>query len=99
MTTFAGIRMATSKEAILAAVRQNRSAEAPLPQPSREWTTYADRRAKFIEVLEAVGGRAVVAQNVDDLNEQLNALPQHASGRTIASLVRGVTSVKMDPAT
>src|SRR4051812_46731028 len=96
MTTFAGIRMATSKEAILAAVRQNRSAEAPLPQLSREWTTYADPRAKFIEVLEAVGGRAIVAQNVDDFKEQLNALPQHASARTVASLVPGVTSMNID---
>jgi L-lactate dehydrogenase complex protein LldG len=89
----------TSKEAILAAVQRNRPAEAPLPELGREWTTYADRRAKFIEVLEGVGGRAIVAQNVDDLNEKINSLPQHASARTVASLVPGVASVNIDLAT
>src|SRR4051794_4812331 len=66
--------MATSKDAILAAVRRNRPAEAPLPELTQQWTTYPDPRAKFIEVLEAVGGRAILARDIADLNEQLKTL-------------------------
>src|SRR3954454_4598867 len=86
----------TSKEEILAAVRRNRPADAPLPDLGREWTTYADSRAKFIEMLEGVGGRAILAFDVVHLNEQLNDLPQHASAHTVASLIDGVASSNID---
>jgi L-lactate dehydrogenase complex protein LldG len=88
--------MATSKENILAAVRRNRPADAPLPDLGREWTTYADSRAKFIELLEGVGGRAILARDTCHLNEQLKDLPQHASAHIVASLVDGVASSKID---
>src|SRR3954469_345177 len=86
----------TSKEEILAAVRRNRPTDAPLPDLGREWTRYADPRAKFIEMLEAVGGRAILAHDVGHLYEQLNDLPQHASAHLVASLVDGVASSNID---
>src|SRR5436305_6968554 len=89
----------TSKESRLSAVRRNRPEEAPLPHLAREWTTYADRRAKFIEMLEGVGGRAIVARNIIDLNDEIKALPQHTSALVVASLVEGIASKNVDLAT
>src|SRR6187455_3125073 len=61
----------SSRDAIMESLRRNRPAAAELPDLNHAWTTYSDPRAKFIEVLEAVGGKAIVARNVADLNDQL----------------------------
>jgi L-lactate dehydrogenase complex protein LldG len=79
--------MGSSKGDILDSLRRNRPAAAELPIVAHNWTTFADRRAKFIEVLEMVGGQAIVASNADDLRGQLAQLPQLASAKKIASLV------------
>src|SRR4051812_8921804 len=88
----------SSKENILESLRRNRPAPADLPELSREWTTYTDPRAKFIEVLEAVGGKAIVARNVAELNDQLEKFPQLSSAQKVASLVPGVGSPNVDAA-
>lgn len=88
--------MASSRESILDSIRRNRPATAERPDLAREWTTYADPRAKFIEVLEFVGGRTIVARDVADLNEQLRQLPQVQTAKKLASLVSGVASVDVD---
>ena len=81
---------------ILDAVRRNRPAAADLPAVEHAWTTYADRRAKFTEVLELVGGQTIVARDHENLSEQLACLPQVASARRIASLVPGVGAANVD---
>jgi L-lactate dehydrogenase complex protein LldG len=86
----------TSREAILDSLRRNQPAAAELPELNCEWTTYDNPRAKFIEVLEAVGGKAILARNVADLNDQLRSLPQVAAAKRIASLVPGVGSPNVD---
>jgi L-lactate dehydrogenase complex protein LldG len=88
----------SSKETILDAIRQNRPAPAELPDLNRAWTTYSDPRAKFIEVLEAVGGKAIVVRNVTELNSQLQKLPQLPSAQKVASLIPGVGSPNVDSA-
>jgi L-lactate dehydrogenase complex protein LldG len=88
----------SSKDAILKSLRRNRPAPAELPDLDCAWTTYPDPRAKFIEVLETVGGKAIVAQSVADLNDQLRKLPQLSTAQKVASLVPGVGSPNVDAA-
>jgi L-lactate dehydrogenase complex protein LldG len=88
--------MPSSKELILESLRHNRPAPSELPTVNRDWTTYADRCAKFIEVLELVGGQAIVARDLRDLNAQLTRLPQFASAQKIASLVPNVGAANVD---
>ncbi|HEY2761983.1 MAG TPA: LUD domain-containing protein [Pirellulales bacterium] len=89
--------MPTSKETILEALRRNRPpAAAELPTLDCQWTTHADRRAKFIEVLELVGGQAIMARDSAHLNEQLLQLPQFQSAKKVASLVPGITGANVD---
>lgn len=86
----------TSREAILSAVQRNRPSPSDLPDLDFAWTKYADRRAKFIEVLVAVGGAVIVARDRADLNEQLQRLPQVAAAQITASLVPGVGTPNID---
>jgi L-lactate dehydrogenase complex protein LldG len=89
----------SSKDIILESLRRNRPAPAALPDLDCTWTTSNDARAKFIEVLEAVGGKAITASGVADLNNQLQQLPQLSTAQKVASLVRGVGSPNVDAAT
>lgn len=85
-----------SKHEILQAVRRNRPAERELPTVAHEWTTYADPRAKFVEVLELVGGSTLIARDMAGLNQQLSQLPQFAGATKIASLVPGIAKADVD---
>jgi L-lactate dehydrogenase complex protein LldG len=86
----------TSKEFILGSIRRNRPAPSELPALDQIWTTFDDPRAKFIEVLEAVGGKAIVARDQSDLAKQVDSLPQVASAQNVASLVSGIGSRNID---
>jgi L-lactate dehydrogenase complex protein LldG len=86
----------SSKDTILDSLRRNRPASAELPSLNFAWTTYDDPCAKFIEVLEAVGGKAIIASGVADLNLQLQKLPQLSTAKKVASLVPGVGSSNVD---
>src|SRR5438034_11395930 len=88
--------LVTSKEAILNSIRRNRPAPTDLPELNRVWTTYRDPRAKFIEVLEAVGGKAIVARDIAELNRELDRLPRYSTAQQVASLVPGVGSANVD---
>jgi L-lactate dehydrogenase complex protein LldG len=82
--------LSTSRQNILESIRRNRPMPTDLPDLHRAWTTYPDPRAKFIEVVEAVGGKVISASDQVGLNEQLLRLPQVTSAQTIASLVPGI---------
>jgi L-lactate dehydrogenase complex protein LldG len=88
----------SSRETILQSLRRNRPAPAELLVLDCAWTTYADPKAKFIEVLESVGGKAIVAHNVAELNDHLKTLPQLLAAQKVASLVPGVGSPNVDAA-
>src|SRR5687768_6989230 len=88
--------MNASKEAILNSVRRHRPALAELPDLHRAWTTYADRRQQFIDVLTAVGGRVETAATITHLNEHLRTLPAYADAKKIVSLVQGVGQPNID---
>jgi L-lactate dehydrogenase complex protein LldG len=86
----------TRKEKILESIRRNLPAPADLPDLRQTWTIYPDPRAKFVEVVEAVGGKVITAGNQTDLNEQLQHLPQVAAAQSVASLVPGVGAPNVD---
>lgn len=87
-----------SKHEILQAVRRNQPAACELPIVAHEWTAFADPRGKFVEVLELVGGSALLARDMADLNQQLSQLPQFAGAGKIASLVSGIAKANVDVA-
>ena len=80
----------------MAAIRRNRPAEVELPSLTGEWTTYADRRQRFVEVLEAVGGTAIIAPNHAALDAELRRLPIYSQAHNIASLVPDVGQSNID---
>jgi L-lactate dehydrogenase complex protein LldG len=88
--------MSSSKEQILTAIRRNRPPAAELAELDRRWTRYEDRRQQFIDVLESVGGQALVARGRADLADQLQQLPLHSEMQKVASLVPGIDSVDFD---
>jgi L-lactate dehydrogenase complex protein LldG len=88
--------MTPSKDTILKAIRGSRPAAAELPGLDELWTTYADRRAQFVDVLRAVGGQALFANNRTELDDQLRRLPIYASAHKIVSLVPGAGTPNVD---
>ena len=88
--------MPTAKDTILAAARRNRPAECAAPDLNAAWTTYADRRRQFIDVLTAVGGQAIGVRDLAGLNAQLNQLPAYANAKRIASQVPGAGAPNVD---
>jgi L-lactate dehydrogenase complex protein LldG len=89
-------RMSSSRSDILAAIRRNRPAPVELPTVAGGWTTYADPRQQFMEVLDAVGGQTLVAHSRDELNDQLRRLPIYAQTQRRTSLVPGVGDANVD---
>jgi L-lactate dehydrogenase complex protein LldG len=89
-------REMTSKHSILESVRRHRPALTELPDLNQSWTTYADRRRQFIEVLTAIGGQAIVAADTAHANEALRRLPACANAARIVSLVPGIGTANVD---
>jgi L-lactate dehydrogenase complex protein LldG len=88
--------MSSSKDQVLSAIRRNRPPIAELPDLNRTWTSYADRRAQFVAVLESVGGQAVVARDRREVTRLVKALPLAAPLQKIASLAPGIDSSNFD---
>jgi L-lactate dehydrogenase complex protein LldG len=88
--------MSTAKDSILTAIRRNRPVACAAPDLSQGWTTYADRRQQFIDVLSGVGGLPIVVATQSQLNEQLRQLPTYTSAKKIVSLVPGVGEPNVD---
>ena len=88
--------MSNSKADILTTIHRNRPAPVELPPLTGEWTTYPDRRQQFIEVLEAVGGQAIIGNTVAEIDQQLRRLSIYSQAQTIASLVPGIGESNVD---
>jgi L-lactate dehydrogenase complex protein LldG len=91
--------MPSSRETILAAIRRNRPAACAAPDLDSAWTTYADRRQQFVDVLTAVGGQAITVSDVDDLNTHLQHLAPYTDAKKIISLVPGAGTPNVNLAT
>jgi L-lactate dehydrogenase complex protein LldG len=88
--------MSASKDTILNSIRRNRPAAVDLPKLDREWTIYVNRRRQFVDVLEFVGGRAIMARSRDELDAELRQLPILSDGAKVVSQVPGVGSPNVD---
>jgi L-lactate dehydrogenase complex protein LldG len=88
--------MSAAKDEILTAIRRSRPAACDVPRLDGAWTTYADRRQQFVDVLTAVGGRAFGVRDLTELNTQLRQLPAYTSAHKILSLVPGVGESNVD---
>ena len=88
----------SSRDAILAAVRQHLPQSSPLPDLDGPWIQYPDPFAQFASVLEMIGGRCVRVASEAEIGRELTALPQFNSAKQIMSLVPGAIAgtVSMD---
>ena len=81
---------ANSKQAILERLKRTEIEPHPLPNLEGPWIQYPDPRQQFIEVLTAVGGRAVVVRDAEQLNAELGNLPAFRDARKVCSRVSGI---------
>jgi L-lactate dehydrogenase complex protein LldG len=76
----------SSKNQILTAIRQARlDQQAPLPTGINFPPFFPDRVTKFVEMLPAVGGKAVAADSFSDIKKRLSE--RFGSGENVACLV------------
>lgn len=87
----------SSRTQILDALRSTHLPALELPdlqQPGG--IEYADCRAQFSAVLEAVGGRAITVRDRQHCLAELEKLPAYTDARQICSLVPGVPRANVD---
>ncbi len=80
----------SSRDTILKRVRANQPAPLELPSHLTHGVTFADPRAQFLTVLEMVGGRGVVVEDVAAAERYLRELPVVQDAKVIVSLVDGI---------
>lgn len=84
-----------SKQAILDALRKRTIASSELPALEGEWIRYADGKAKFAEMIGAVGGRCVTVDGLDAIRADLEATPTFTQADKTVSLVDGIPSLNV----
>jgi L-lactate dehydrogenase complex protein LldG len=90
--------MSASRDVILAAIRRQQTAEAPLPElRDGPWITFPDALAHFEKVLDSVGGRAIRSTSIDEVRRELVQLPAYNNAKKIYSLCSGIPSRNVDP--
>lgn len=86
----------SSREEILAAIRRNTQKRYEKPDVRIEKRlSYADKIGQFCSVSRAVGGRAVVLGEGEDLNEAIRSV--YPSAKRIASVLLEVTCATFNP--
>jgi len=75
----------TSRDDILAAIRQQNVPAAELPSLEGPWIQYEDPQAQFVSVLQAIGGTVISVSSPTHLLEALSQLPQFTSAALIGS--------------
>jgi len=85
-----------SKHEILDSLRSVTLEPVPLPDLERDWIEYDDPLDQFSQVLEAVGGKAVVVGRSADINAALETVPAYRDSHRVCSLVDGVNEANVD---
>ncbi len=85
-----------SKNEILESLRGQTFDSIPLPDRERSWIEYDDPPGQFSQVLEAVGGNAVVVGAGTDINAALEGIPTYCEAERVCSLVGGVNKANVD---
>ncbi|MHC2068536.1 LutC/YkgG family protein [Bremerella sp. T1] len=80
----------SSKDQILKSVRNQLVPSAELPDLNQEWIHYEDAVAQFGEVLQAVGGTAVVVEGIDGLTSELAKIPFYTDAKKTVSCIEGL---------
>ncbi len=77
----------SSRDAILAAVRQHLPQSSPIPDFDGPWITYPDPVAQFTSVIAAIGGRCIRVASEAEIAGELAALPPFSAAKQTLSLV------------
>lgn len=86
-----------SRRAILDRLESWPLPSTPLPAvESSKLTRFSDPLAKFIEMLELVGGQAHSVEHADQASEVLQSIPAFSSAERVASLVPEIASGNVD---
>ena len=86
----------SSRQEILARIRQQRLPETAYPAPSGTWITFADRVVQFSQVLQSVGGQVHVLAPGEDLTQVLRSLPCLQDARQIVCALPDVPLGNVD---
>ncbi len=86
---------ASSRAAVLRALRSAAMPERPLPELNISGVHYPDLRAQFAKSVGEVGGRCVFIRE-GELESALEAIPEYASASRVISLVGGVKKANID---
>ena len=86
----------SSRDAILGALSSVTRDAPALPSGGLGAIEFEDPATEFIEVLEAVGGRAITVERDRELSEVLHQLPVWSQARRICSLQPGVEGANVD---
>ncbi|MFO7904007.1 MAG: LutC/YkgG family protein [Planctomycetota bacterium] len=81
-----------SRQEILNALNNTRLGQVELPDVEREWNTVPDPKARFLQVLESVGGRAVEISDPESIKASLRRIEAYREAKNIHSSVSGVSS-------
>ncbi len=85
-----------SKNEILESLRGVTLDSVPLPDLQRDWIEYEDPLGQFSQVLEAVGGNAVVVGSAAEINAVLETLPAYNEAHKVCSVVESVDKANVD---
>ncbi|MDR1558049.1 MAG: LUD domain-containing protein [Tannerellaceae bacterium] len=85
----------SSKDEILANIRQHIRQTYDLPGIRPRGICYPDKIAQFIEVSRSVGGEAILLQEGEDINQRIRTL--YPEARTIASNLPGISVQTLNP--
>jgi len=81
----------SDKQKMLQAIRSRTLDAVELPDLNRTWITYADRCRQFADSLQFVGGRCVLVDRTEQINDVLREHPAFASAKKIVSHVAAVS--------
>lgn len=78
------------KTDILKRLRLSMPPAVDLPAMDGPWIRYEDPRQQFCDTLAAVGGQALPAGSIQELDDALQQLPAWSEAKVISSLVPGI---------
>ena len=80
----------SDKQKMLQSIRGRTLDAVELPDLNRTWITYVDRRRQFTESLQFVGGRCVLVDRAEQINDVLRDHPAFASAKKSVSHIAAV---------
>ena len=93
---FTGSGKIESRQTVLNAIRRHTKHEVSLPSLEGQWTTYDDSTGQFSNVLEAAGGRCLLAKDMAEVNRRLEELTAYSEAKKVCSLVPDIARANVD---